>query len=316
MAARSSGNASQLSMRNPSPKLSVGVPVFNGEQFLAEALDSVLAQTFQDFEVIISDNASTDGTEQICRSYTERDSRIRYYRSDINRGAAWNHNRVFELARGDYFKWLSHDDLCAPEFLERCVAVLDSDPGIVLCFARTQVVDAQCQPLTKFDVPPMTRIDSPHPYQRFHGVICPNHWCFEIYGVCRTAVLRQTSLIADNHTGSDRTLLADLALRGRFYGIPACLLFNRDHQSRSIRIYSPYTVGAWFNPRLKGKIRLPYWRRLLEYTKMVSRCELSWWERLCCYAQLLPYCCRKSANLAMDIGFAVKPLLRRISESG
>ena len=312
MAASSSGNTSQLNMRHPSPKVSVGVPVFNGEQFLAEALDSILAQTFQDFEVVISDNASTDGTAQICRSYAERDSRIRYYRSDINRGAAWNHNRVFELARGEYFKWLSHDDFCAPEFLEECVAVLDGDPGIVLCFARTQIVDAQRRPVTMYDVPSMTRIDSPHPYQRFHGVICPNHWCFEVYGVGRTDVLRETPLIDNGYTGSDRTLLADLALQGRFYEIPACRLFNRDHPSRSIRLYTAYTAGAWYDPKLEGKIRLPRWRRLLEHTKTVSRSELSWWERICCYAQLLPFCLRSRRQLTKDIVFAAKEICRKL----
>ena len=95
------------------PRVSIGLPVYNGENYMAAAIDSLLAQTFTDFELIISDNASTDATEQICRDYAHRDGRIRYYREEVNRGAAWNFTHTFELARGEYFKWHAHDDLCA-----------------------------------------------------------------------------------------------------------------------------------------------------------------------------------------------------------
>ena len=114
------------------PRVTVGVPVFNGELFVAETLNSLLKQTFSDLEIVISDNASTDRTQEICRAYAARDWRVRYYRNDVNRGAAWNHNRVFELARGEFFKWSAADDLCAPEFLTLCVAALDRDPAAVM----------------------------------------------------------------------------------------------------------------------------------------------------------------------------------------
>src|SRR5690242_6344650 len=104
-------------MGTTSPKVSIGLPVYNGERFLAEAIDSVLAQTFTDFELIISDNASTDRTPEICKAYAEKDSRIRYYRNEENQGASWNFNRVFELSRGMCFQWLAHDDYIAPGFL-------------------------------------------------------------------------------------------------------------------------------------------------------------------------------------------------------
>ena len=311
----SDGQPAPNSRSNSHPRVTIGMPVFNGEKFISQALDSALGQTFSDLEIIISDNASTDGTEEICRSYAERDSRIRYCRSDVNRGAAWNHNRVFELARGEYFKWWSHDDLCAPEFLEECVSALDGDPGVVLCSSRTQIVDADRNPVTKYKVPAMTHMDSPRAYQRFHGAICPNHWCFEVYGLSRAATLRQTPLIA-SYTGSDRALLGDLALRGRFYEIPSFGLFNRDHPSRSIRTYSPYTAGAWYDPRLAGKISLLNWRRLLEHARSVSRSGLSWWERVCCYAQLLPFCLRWRRALARDMVVAAKTICLRVSLRG
>jgi GT2 family glycosyltransferase len=121
------------------PRVSIGMPLYNAERYLAGTLESILGQTFCDLEVVISDNGSTDRTEQICRQYASRDNRIRYYRNEVNRGAAWNYNHVFELARGEYFKWASYDDLLAPKFLEHCVASLDQDPSAALAF--TQFLD-------------------------------------------------------------------------------------------------------------------------------------------------------------------------------
>ena len=310
--ASSSGNLIQPIVTHGYPRVSVGIPVFNGERFLAETIESILAQTFKDFEIVISDNASTDRTEEICRSYAARDPRIRYNRNDTNRGAAWNHNRVFELARGEYFKWQSHDDFCAPKYLEACVSVLDSDPGAVLCFTQTQIVDAERRPLNHYQVSPMTRIDSPHPYQRFHGVIYPGHWCFQVYGLGRTAVLRHTRLIA-SYTGSDRVLLADLALRGRFREIPDRLFFNRDHPTRSIQTHSIYSTAAWYDPKLKGKITFPHWRFVSEYARTVARSELSALERMRCYAQFVPWLRRYRRKLYADVRVAAMTILRRVS---
>ena len=119
------------------PHVSVGLPVYNGERYLRQAIESIQSQT--DLELIISDNASTDATEGICREYATRDPRVRYYRSDQNRGAAWNHNRVVELARGEYFKRQCHDDYCDTTFLEKCLAVIHSNPDVVLCYPRSFV---------------------------------------------------------------------------------------------------------------------------------------------------------------------------------
>src|SRR3712207_6191103 len=116
-------------MNTQSPKVSIGLPVYNGEKFIREAIDSILNQTFEDFELIISDNASTDETAAICQTYAAQDRRVRYFRNLENIGAAGNHNRVFEAASGKYFKWAAHDDLCGPNFVAECVNVLDRDPS-------------------------------------------------------------------------------------------------------------------------------------------------------------------------------------------
>src|SRR5262245_38883261 len=114
------------------PRVSIGLPVYNGERYLAETLNSMLAQTFEDFELIICDNASTDQTEQICRFYAGKDTRICYVRNATNLGAAKNYRRTFELSSGDYFRWANCDDLFAPESLACCVEILDWKPSVVL----------------------------------------------------------------------------------------------------------------------------------------------------------------------------------------
>src|SRR5947207_10432807 len=114
------------------PKVSIGLPVFNGEKFLAGALNGLLQQEFEDFELIISDNASTDSTEAICRDFATKDRRIRYQRNKTNIGASGNYNRVFELARGDFFKWASHDDECHPSLVRRCLETFDDAPALAV----------------------------------------------------------------------------------------------------------------------------------------------------------------------------------------
>src|SRR5581483_2124327 len=128
-------------IRGASPKVSIGLPVFNGERYLAETIQSILAQTFSDFELIISDNASTDRTEDICRSFAAVDGRIRYVRNKHNIGAVGNYNNVQRLARGAYFRWANYDDLIAPNMVARCVEVLDNEPTVILAYTKSQLID-------------------------------------------------------------------------------------------------------------------------------------------------------------------------------
>ena len=123
------------------PRVSVGLPVYNGERFIAEALSGILEQTFEDLELIISDNGSTDDTRAICREFVARDKRVTYYRNEQNLGLSWNYRRVFELSSGAYFKWAAYDDVCAPTFIARCVDALDRDPRVVLAHAKASIIN-------------------------------------------------------------------------------------------------------------------------------------------------------------------------------
>jgi len=125
------------------PAVSIGLPVYNGDRFLRQAVESILNQTFGDFELIISDNASTDGTEEMCRGLAAQDPRVRYVRNARNIGGGRNANQVFELARASFFKWHPHDDYIAPEYLERCIEVLRRDPSVILCLSKVRVVGVE-----------------------------------------------------------------------------------------------------------------------------------------------------------------------------
>ncbi|HVB34903.1 MAG TPA: glycosyltransferase family 2 protein [Patescibacteria group bacterium] len=266
------------------PWVSIGMPLYNAERYLAQTLESILNQTLADFELVISDNGSSDQTEQICRAYAAKDERIRYHREDVNRGAAWNHNRVFALSRGEYFKWASYDDLLGPEFLERCVAVLDQNPAVVSCCTTFMDIDDFGNPL-KNKSSGASKARKSH--QRLRALINKRHSCEEIYGVMRASILRKTPLIAP-YVASDQNLLAELALYGEFHEVPEVLFFHRWHSKSTCQLWpSPANRSAWFDPRLAGRITAPYWRQGAEYVRSLHRVRLGWKQRMKCYRQIL-----------------------------
>ena len=150
------------------PRLSIGLPVYNGQDYLAESLDALLGQSYAEFELIISDNASTDGTAEICRQYQQQDTRIRYLRQPRNIGAAPNHTFVFEQSRGELFKWAAADDLYARDLIESCVEALDEHPDVVLAHSWTAAVDSQGTVTQALEYPLAT--DSRHTPDRFRSM--------------------------------------------------------------------------------------------------------------------------------------------------
>ena len=274
-------------MNRNTPRLSVGMPVYNGERFIAQAIESILLQTFQDFELIISDNASTDATERICTEYAAKDPRVRYYRNDRNRGAAWNHNRVVELARGQYFKWQCHDDYCDPSLLEKCLSVVENDRRVVLCYARFVRVDEQGK---RLGVKSSRVIGDAAPHERFRSLIYRRDSCEEIYGVTPTAVIRKTALIGA-YSNSDDTFLAELILHGEFREVPEPLFFYRIHVAQSTSAY-PSRSGrmAWFKPSAGAGFSLPFLGLVAGYISLVRRSPLVWREKIRCYSSLLGWC--------------------------
>ena len=263
------------------PRVTIGLPVYNGQNYLIETLESLLAQTYADFELVITDNASTDRTEAICREYAGRDERIRYYRNDENIGAAANYNRAFELGRGEYFKWAAHDDLLAPAYLERCVEVLDNNPDVVLAYTQAKAIDSKGNVVKVY--PGKKHFNSPDPRQRFYEFVLDPSPVVAVFGLMRREVLGRTRLIG-KYAGSDRPLLSELSLLGKFYEVPEHLFFYRFHEEQSWGgNKSPQAQQAWYDPRRAGKITFPQWRLLREHMRSIERSPVGFKERISCY---------------------------------
>ena len=219
------------------------MPVYNGERYIEETLRSLLAQDFKDFELIITDNASTDRTEEICRQFAAREPRIRYVRNERNLGAAANYNLGLSLATGEYFKWCAHDDLLSPNCIGALVNALDQDPGAIAAFPRTQCIDEMgtAIPMVGEQLPDGRGLS---PAQRFMRGIHQGGTMFEIFGLYRRDILRKTMLHLPYY-GSDRALLAEIAILGEFVRVPTATFFNREHRTRSININDKLARARW-----------------------------------------------------------------------
>lgn len=253
------------------PRVSIGIPVYNGERFLPATLDSILKQTFQDWELILSDNASTDLTHEICQEYAQRDRRVRYYRNDRNLGSARNFNRTVELATGEYFKSASADDLCDPSLVSRCVSVLDTHPEVVLCYSRTTLIDENSRPLRRYQ----DRLDlrSPEVVERFRDALHVG-LVNVLQGLMRLETLRRSGLLG-GYVGSDVVLVGELALYGQFYELPQRLFFRRIHPAAFSSLTSAERRQAFVDPTVTARSRLHLWRHYREYVRAIARAPVS-----------------------------------------
>ena len=299
--------------KDSTPVVSIGLPVYNGELFLPAALDSFLAQDYRNFELVISDNASTDRTEEICRNYASGGARVRYFRCATNVGPRRNFNRVFELSRGKYFKWAAHDDEYAPDFLSKCVEALERDPSAVLSYPRVLLIDQNSQPLTKRRYPVNTQLIRPR--DRFAETLWVDLGSPAIFGVVRREVLAKTPLMGYTHA-ADQVLLGELALRGRFFEVEEELLFHREHEHRSVRDNPTRQKLAvwWVHGRGSERIVLPMWRRLYEQFRSILRVPLSAGERLGSCFQLCRWIRYHWREMADDVWRALRP--ERPAQSG
>ncbi len=277
-----------------SPRVSVGLPVYNGERYLSEAIDAVLGQTFKDLELIISDNASTDDTEQICREYAAGDPRVRYYPSLKNHGAARNFNRVFDLSRGEFFKWAAVDDLIAADNVERCVEALESNPRAVLAYTLATHIDAAGETYSSNGAlgPVGFRGDRVNRFKQLlnrftddFGVSAP----MILFGAYRRAALAQVRPMG-GYFASDLVLLAELALIGDFVEVPDRLLSIRLHPGSSSwpDTWSYESIMQFYDPKVNGVAHRTFQmqRYHLEYFNAVARSKLSVADK----AELLLFC--------------------------
>lgn len=261
------------------PVITVGMPVYNGERYIEEAIRSILGQTFEDFVLIISDNASTDRTEEICRDFTLEDKRITYLRNQENMGASNNYNRLFRLARSKYFRWFNADDLCAPELHEKCVAVLESNPDAVLCYGKTCLIDQDGKYTRDYD--DNLNLQQSTAYERlsrfFHAVGQTN----VIYGLMRTSAVAHTSLMGNgSYPAADTNFMAELTLYGKFIEIPEQLFYRRMHfEASSSERGDESKQQLFWTGNSRSKFTMPTWKKNIAIIKAVHSAPLGKWDK-------------------------------------
>lgn len=305
------------------PTVSVALPVYNGEPFLRAAIESILGQSFGDFELIVCDNASTDRTREIALEYARGDERVRYARNARNLGGGKNFNRGFELARGKYFKWLAADDMCEPEFLERCLLALEQTPDAALAYTRTKWIDessrvvdvddgmARCNwptdPGQRFGVLVHDLLEGKARGQTIAGAVAPIY----IFGLIRTSSLKRTRLFG-NYPPADLNLLAELSLTGTFVQVPAYLNLLRRHPgsltSRYLETGMSQHIFEFWNPGLHGTLAQTcargrsYW----EYFVSLWRSQLPSLAKIESTARIVPpivrFCVRQGKRALLSPG--------------
>ena len=250
------------------PTVTIGLPVYNGERRLERAVDSILGQTYTDLELVISDNASTDGTAAICEKYAEVDSRVRYTRNEVNLGAAPNYNIVLERAHGRFFKWASHDDWLEPTYLERCMHVLQLRPDVVAAWPRTKIYDEE-ENLIECYVHP-AGLTSSIAHERIIEWIWNTKEFAPIFGVFPTNVVLETRRM-ESYSSADRTFFAEVLLKGPVVEIDEYLYCV----TRSTSVRKGRDTG-WWNARNVEKPQFDRWRYLwMMHKAIVSAPTLS-----------------------------------------
>jgi glycosyltransferase involved in cell wall biosynthesis len=314
------------------PIVSIGLFVYNGERFLPKSLDSLLRQTFRDFELIISDNASTDRTEEICRVYAAGDARIRYHRNEKNMGAGWNTRRVCELATGKYIKLAAHDDMIEPDFLQLCLDALEADDSLVLTYSLTRVIDENGQFIENYD--DGLRTSSYDPVLRARDLMLEGHRCYPIFGLMRLDALRKLPPMG-SYAHSDRIVLLRLGLLGRFYEVPQYLFVSTSHSGQSVWTAPERTTAKgirltrrcgtlpaleWWDTTKARKIAFPEWNAAKEFFLSVAHSPLGVWQRLRCYGLIVRWMLKYHRRMAKDLLIAADQVLfnfqnRRVIET-
>ncbi len=256
------------------PKISVGMPVFNGEQFLSLAIESVLAQSYGHFELVISDNASTDATEAICRDFAAKDARITYIRNAVNIGAAGNYNQLFRLTSCEYFRWFNADDLSSPNLHEQCLSALLAHPGASMACGQTVIIDGRGA-VTRH-LQESLNLQQVSVAERFFAFFRVVGQTNAIYGLMRRSALAKTALLgAGTYPAADTNLMAELALQGTIVELPEPLFYRRMHERASSWNRSSDAVQQRFWTGRDARFVMPTYKQKLALLQAIDRAPTS-----------------------------------------
>lgn len=268
------------------PPVSIGLPVYNGERYLEAAIAAVLDQTFTDFELVITDNASDDATPVICRDAAHRDRRVRYLRATRNRGGAWNFGAVAREARSRLFAYQSHDDLRDRRFLEACLEARSQDPAAILWYPRAARIDHEGIQTGIFTDSLELVEDAPH--ERLRSFFRQHRSANALYGLMDRAALVAARPMAAHHS-ADTVLLAELALRGRFVEVPEVLFLRRVHVEMSHAGRSDAEIERWWDPSSSRTVSLRRSRMFQGFLRAAMLAPGSATERARCVREIMSY---------------------------
>jgi glycosyltransferase involved in cell wall biosynthesis len=289
--------------------VSIGLPVHNGGRYLEGAVESVLAQTFGDFELLISDNASTDETPDIARAFARADRRVRYEPLDANIGPVGNHNRCIDLTRGRYFMWLASDDLLGPTLLERCTQALDAEPAAAMAFPRLTYIDDAGEVIGRQTTPDLSlRADDPG--ERTWELVRHELTGVEIfstfYSLMRREMLDRTDLHG-TYVAADQVLLFELALAGKLVQVEGAEFLRRIHdESSMVAFRTPEERAVWFGSKSGKRVPLVHWRLFAEHRRAVRRSQAPWRSRVRAHAAVAYRAGREWRNLGGDFKDAAR----------
>lgn len=291
-------------MKNLKPLVSIGVPLLNEEKFLAKTLDSLLAQDYENFEIVISDNGSADRTKEICSGYAARNPRIHYHRFEGTVDVSENCARVFQLAQGEFFMWASGHDLYAPNYVSACMNELIHDPSVVLCYSEIVLIDAEGKKRFALPAPPSTQGIS-GPTLRY--LLAFWHLGgYQICGLMKTSAMRKTNLLTRNSIAGDLIMIQELALLGTFACIHAPLHYLRANRAAEANFDVCLTRYAKTMLLKKKGVRwwFPQWRYLYEQLRALARAKIGFRRKLILYPALV------AAFAAKHYSLLVRDLIR------
>lgn len=289
-------------------KVIIGLPVYNGEKYLAAAIESHLAQSFGDFELVISDNGSTDATPEICARFAKQDPRVTCLRSPVNRGILWNHRRVLEPVRDStaYFRWAGADDILEPGLLAAMVEVLDGRPEIEAVMPATKNIDEDGAIIRSMER--TLNLESPDPYERARQILLANYQHVIAYGLLRAPSLRRMRT-GPNYIGWDPVFIWELALRGQVFQLVEPALLRRFHRGSISRVKTVKEMRKWVEPNARTGMNFPHWTWAYEHARALFATPLAARDRMRITALLMRSTLWQRSQLARDVTQAARRAL-------
>lgn len=292
---------------NRVPILTIGLPAYNAAATIGPSIESLLAQTFGEFELLVSDNASTDGTREVVEAYVRADPRVRYLRQSENIGANGNYSHLVRVARGEFFKWAASSDLCAPTFVEKCVTALATRPDAVLAVPRTCTFVGDPSTAKRYDhdieiidATPSARLRALNSSLRLNNVL---------NGVVRLDALRRTRLI-EPYYGADIVLVGHLALLGKILLVDEPLFFRRMEVSAATALQDPVACRRHHYPRLSARVLFQDWKRQYGWLRAGAATPMSFAEKMRVLSYLTQMCVWERRKLWDNVQQAFDYLFR------